>query len=91
MNRLDYSCRTCGAKNDAVKAVDDLDSPPEPGAVLICVYCASVSVFAEDLTPREPTADEMEELVEDPNFLSTMVRLQKVLYTKAQGRPTMQN
>lgn len=85
-------CRACGTRNDAITAVRD-GKVPTPGAISICFHCASVAVLTEDMTLREPTTEEMEELCREPDFVKTIVMLQKVIYARGMGRirPVGQN
>lgn len=39
---------------------------PTPGDWTFCLYCNVMSVFAEDLTLREPTIDELADATRDP-------------------------
>jgi len=34
------------------------------------MYCGHIMVFADDLTYREPTADEMVEIASDPSIIA---------------------
>jgi hypothetical protein len=57
-------CLSCGRLVDAASDVEG-KSVPKPGDVTICIGCAHVMVFTEDLKLREPTAQEAEEIAED--------------------------
>lgn len=48
------SCPWCHQKLDAAMAADpsDPDATPSPGDATVCIYCAQVLVFADDLTLR---------------------------------------
>ena len=55
-------CPFCGHKLDAAMAGDPKypDVIPKPGDVSVCISCASVLVFADDLTVRAPMPGEIE-------------------------------
>ena len=61
-------CRDCGSVNDgATFGGPEPWLRPKPGNVSICVYCRCISIFAEDLSLREPTIDEMLAIARTPN------------------------
>jgi hypothetical protein len=39
--------------------------PPEPGSITICLDCASVNIFNDDLTVRIPTAEDLVRIEEN--------------------------
>ena len=54
-------CPTCGKVVDfATHPTEDVT--PSPGDATICFGCQDILVFAEDLTLRTPTADELGQL-----------------------------
>lgn len=57
-------CLNCGRKISAAAPTPDFpdDSAPSPGDIAICLDCAHVHVYADDLTLRAPTDDEMTEI-----------------------------
>lgn len=57
-------CPYCGHQLDAWTGITG-DATPEAGDASICAYCAGLLVFADDLTPREPTETELAALVKD--------------------------
>lgn len=63
-------CLNCGKKIDAAAPTPDFpDSAPSPGDIALCLDCAHLHVFAEDLTLRAPTDDEMAEIAGDPDMI----------------------
>lgn len=52
-------CTNCGKQLDAALMVGDDGSTPQPGDITLCAYCSHVMAFAEDLTVRELTDDEI--------------------------------
>ena len=61
-------CTACGAAIDRATHVGDVD--PDPGDVAVCLECGHVMVFADDLTARDPTDDEMVEIAGDRDVLA---------------------
>lgn len=67
MNR----CLVCGYEIDAASPTPDSSgsSTPEPGDIALCLKCAHVHIFADDLTLRAPTGDEMVEIAGDRDMV----------------------
>ena len=42
---------------------------PVPGDASVCIGCAGLLVFADDLTPREPTEAELPALIASPQLM----------------------
>ena len=54
-------CPRCGYLTDDATSVGDPELRPNPGSISICMKCAHITKFAEDLTLVELTrADEVE-------------------------------
>jgi hypothetical protein len=53
-------CPTCGKGLDAASSAKG--HTPRPGDASVCIYCSTALVFAEDLTLRAMTDDELEAL-----------------------------
>ena len=43
-------------------------SNPQPGDVTICLYCGAVLTFDDQVVPVRPAADELAELLADPEI-----------------------
>lgn len=54
-------CPACGAEMGEVTSVYN-DAAPAPGDMAVCIYCAAVLVFEEDLAAHPITAEEEEGL-----------------------------
>jgi hypothetical protein len=65
-------CTNCGKLVDSATALDG-DHVPKPGDVTICLDCRHLMVFADDMTVRNPTDDE----VRDPDILMHMKALER--------------
>lgn len=39
---------------------------PEPGHISLCVNCGVITIFADDMSQRPPTAKELTDLQADP-------------------------
>ena len=61
-------CRNCGLPSSAATHIEGDDISPEPGNFSICVRCRTLSIFANDLTLREPTEDEWTEIASDKDI-----------------------
>lgn len=66
-------CYRCGAQLDAARSADGV--APAPGAVSICAYCGTVALFAENCVVREPSLDELRDLLESPFVMAVLERL----------------
>jgi hypothetical protein len=55
-------CPWCGHRLDAAMAADHdkPDAAPKPGDVSVCISCAQILVFADDLTLRASMPGEIE-------------------------------
>lgn len=54
-------CRVCASPND--RAADLFGAQrPTPGDFSICINCGALSMYNDDLSLREPTDDEREQL-----------------------------
>jgi hypothetical protein len=63
------TCTNCHKVVDAASGVGTDDSP-DPGDFTICIYCGHLMVFADDLTLRELTEDEMVDVAGDRRLLA---------------------
>jgi hypothetical protein len=62
------TCPGCHTKLDGATALNNDTSPPQPGAVTVCFYCAAAAVYDDQLQLRHPTDDELAAMVRDPGF-----------------------
>jgi DNA-directed RNA polymerase subunit RPC12/RpoP len=66
-------CLNCGEKIDAAaRTLDKDDDRPGPGDVAICFYCGHLMIYADDMSVREPTGEEVVELAGDPEIVEGM-------------------
>lgn len=57
------ACPGCGAPNDAATSTrDDQEQVPRPGDASICLTCAEILVFRDDMTTRLMSAGELADL-----------------------------
>jgi hypothetical protein len=68
------TCRRCRQRLDAATDVEGY-AGPTPGAVSICFYCGTVSMFTDDLTLREPTIPELDDVLDTPIVSRVLGRL----------------
>ena len=61
-------CPECGATGD--RAANPDGHKPKPGDWSLCVDCSALSAFADDLTLRPLTEDEMTEAAGDPQLVA---------------------
>lgn len=65
-------CPSCGKLLDGATQLRDASEhqeTPKAGDATICLYCANVAVFADDLTLRKPTPVEDKQFARDPRML----------------------
>jgi hypothetical protein len=63
MNLGDTYCPACGALCNAASVADRRgEAHPKEGDVSVCLYCQAVSIFRADLSLREPTEKEWDEI-----------------------------
>lgn len=63
-------CLDCGYAINAGSPTPDFpNASPEPGDVAICLKCAHLMVYADDLTVRALTGDEVVEVAGDPEIV----------------------
>ncbi len=71
-------CPKCGSPNDAATSCDETDpdqkARPVPGDLSVCIGCASIQQFQEDLSLKIIT---MDELVADDDTKFQVARLQQ--------------
>ena len=70
-------CPSCGNKNDAVTAAFG-DATPHPGDLSICLYCGHLMVFADDLSLRALTDEEMHEVAGMREMLAVQRAREKI-------------
>jgi DNA-directed RNA polymerase subunit RPC12/RpoP len=67
------ACLNCGKTIDAAtRTLDKDDDRPSPGDVAICFYCGHLMVYADDMSVREPTDEEVVEMAADPDIVEGM-------------------
>lgn len=69
MKLKESNCPSCGKTLNAATVLGDDDTRPNPGEFTVCMYCGHIMAFADDLTVRELTADEMIEAAAHPGIL----------------------
>jgi hypothetical protein len=81
-------CLGCGAILDAATLSDSgEDIAPYPGAVSLCWKCGHVQIFAEDMTFRELTDDEIIEIAGAPELVfANTIRGPLLEIAKAKGK-----
>jgi hypothetical protein len=86
-------CPACQAANDGYTGTNGADTP-EPGAVGICSYCATLAVYdtmpAGYLGLRRPTQGELREMLADDNVrnaLRVAARVSKQLPPRSLVKP----
>lgn len=65
-------CANCNELND--RASTFYDATPNPGDFSLCAYCGHLMVFADDLTLRNPTDAEMQEMAGDPRIIALQLQ-----------------
>lgn len=71
-------CLNCNHPLDAAGGVNT-DDAPEPGNICLCIECGAVMMYAEDLTVRGMTREEMDDLCNDAETMQFLARqVQKI-------------
>jgi hypothetical protein len=74
---LDCTCLSCGKRLDRASMING-DDRPSPGDITICGFgCGHIMAFADDLSLRELTDDEIIAVAGDPRI----VQMQDILGT----------
>lgn len=70
-------CRGCGKLlNGAAEAFGR--ARPHPGNISVCIYCGHLMAFADDMTLRDLTDEEMHEIAGDPMIIAVQRARAKV-------------
>ena len=62
-------CPSCGKALDATSEAGG-DSTPKPGDITLCIYCGHLMAFADDLTLRDLTGEEMHAIAGDRRIIA---------------------
>ena len=73
---LDH-CPNCGVPLDRVSHAADAKATPSPGDLTVCLYCAHLLAFDDELQMRELTEAEKVEAAGCPELLRTMEFVRK--------------
>lgn len=68
VNMPSSTCKGCGTVNDAASHPIGLKQP-QPGSISICLTCGYLAAFADDLTIRDLTDEEMYMVAGNPRIL----------------------
>jgi len=60
-----HTC-SCGQVSDTASG---REATPEPGHLSLCINCGILTIFAEDMSQRPPTAEELEDIQANPVWL----------------------
>ena len=78
-------CPQCGAVNDTADGVEH-EEAPTPGDISVCMYCAAVTVFTNDLKLRTPTSEEMANIRSDAEIWATIKEAQRAIHAAFSSR-----
>lgn len=70
-------CPYCGKKHNATTSTTG-DHLPKPGDITICIECANVLLFNDDLTTRKPTDNELEEIMHFPFVVEAILSVKSL-------------
>lgn len=78
-------CPSCGHTLDAATSADRTqpDATPSPGDWNVCINCAVLLVFKEDLTCRAVTAEELQKAIAEHPELQTEIARTKLAIAMA--------
>ncbi len=63
-------CLGCGGKIDGATHVGDEDTTPDPGSIVVCIYCGHIQAYDDDLRLRELTPEEQLIIAGDERILA---------------------
>lgn len=69
-------CPSCGYLGDRAMGVTT-KAPPVPGDLSICVECHALAFFDDDLRQREPTPEEITELMKNPQVRNAIEAMEE--------------
>jgi hypothetical protein len=73
-------CPWCEHRLDAATGTDDEPHSPEPGDLSICIMCASILMFDQELIPQKISEDERRQiLLEQPDLVEALDRAQRIV------------
>lgn len=72
-------CLRCRELIDAARG----EGRPKPGDFSVCFYCAKLAVFADDMSLREPTAEEIRIAQKDPNIAGVIKSVKAFIRRRA--------
>ena len=67
-------CLNCGKRLNAAATMEDMNARPDPGDMTVCFYCGHLMAFADDLSMRELTDEE----ILDAGGNETILEIQKM-------------
>lgn len=79
-------CPYCGTSLDGAMNVDGPNAP-DPGDVTVCLYCAGLAVFTDNLGLRFPTDAELERWTVNPDVTRVRSAVLEVIRRRGAGRP----
>ena len=75
------ACLGCGYKIDASGSPDGRPTKgPQPGNLSICLRCGAVMAYAEDLSLRPLTDDEVREISQDDDAMRDIAHITKGIH-----------
>ena len=74
-------CLNCGAPMNMLGTADvEVEAKPEPGHVAVCIKCGGVMKLDQDLRLRGMSAQEMDELVADREWMDQIAKVVRKVY-----------
>jgi hypothetical protein len=74
------NCLHCGYTLDATGPTSNEEqSPLSPGDLVLCIRCGAVMMFADDLTVRGMSTEEMDKLCSDRETMNHLARQVKLM------------
>lgn len=81
-------CPWCEHRLDAATGTDDEPHRPEPGDLSVCIMCASILMFDQELIPQKISEDERKLiLLAQPDLVETLDRAQRSVRSIDRRRP----
>ena len=77
------SCPNCNRKMDRATGIRDRDDVPEPGSISICICCAAINEYDDDLRLRLLPEDELKEIsIQHPKTYQILMKAQRIVKQK---------
>lgn len=74
------ACLQCGYRMDAASSADNSGALPRPGDPTVCIKCGAVMLFADDLSLRGLSDDEIQQFTADRELMAAIGRVVQAIH-----------